>query len=93
MPYCEWCSEQMESDNQTAMLINSPMTFSTAFREAMHRYSLRGSDLSKRSGLNASQISQFRAGQNIRVATLEKLLAAMPQEAQEYMLMLMARGE
>ncbi len=59
----------------------------------MHRYQLRGSELAKRSGLSASQISKFRAGQNINVATLEKVLAAMPQEAQEYMLMLVAQGE
>jgi transcriptional regulator with XRE-family HTH domain len=69
------------------------MKFSTAFREAMFRYGLRGSDLSKRSGVSNAQISKFKSGQNINVATMEKLLAAMPQDAREYMLMLVAQGE
>ena len=75
------------------MLMNSSMKFSTAFREAMFRYELRGSELSKRSGVSNAQISKFRSGQNITIATLEKLLAAMPQEAREYMLTLVAQGE
>lgn len=70
----------MEADYQTPMLMNSPMTFSTAFREAMSRYRLRGSDLSKRSGISASQISRFRAGQNISVASLVLTLMECSEE-------------
>jgi predicted transcriptional regulator len=83
----------MGAHYQTAMLMNSSMKFSTAFREAMFRYELRGSDLSKRSGVSNAQISKFKSGQNINVTTMEKLLAAMPQEAREYMLTLVAQSE
>jgi hypothetical protein len=69
------------------------MNFSTAFREAMHRYNLKGSNLSQRSGLRPGQISKFRSGHRINVATLENLLAAMPKEARKYMLMLVAQGK
>lgn len=83
----------MGAHYQTTMLMNSSMKFSTAFREAMFRYELRGSDLSNRSGVSAAQISNFKSGKNINVTTVEKLLAAMPQEAREYMLTLVAQGE
>ncbi|OKH43456.1 hypothetical protein NIES30_24920 [Phormidium tenue NIES-30] len=73
--------------------MNSSMKFSTAFREAMFRYELRGSDLAKRSGVTNAQISRFKSGQNINVDTMEKLLDVMPQEAREYMLTLVAQGE
>jgi transcriptional regulator with XRE-family HTH domain len=59
------------------MLMNSSMKFSSAFRETMFRYELRGSELSKRSGVSNAQISKFRSGQNVTIATLEKLLSAL----------------
>jgi hypothetical protein len=52
----------------------------------MHRFDLKGVDLARKSGLKNSHISKFRAEQNIRVETLEKILAAMPIEARRYML-------
>jgi transcriptional regulator with XRE-family HTH domain len=65
--------------------------FFEAFRETMHRFNLSGSDLAESSGVSMSQISRFRGGQNVRVETVEQLLAAMPQEAREYMLALVAK--
>ena len=70
------------------------MKISDAFREAVHKFHLRGSDLAQQSGLTTAQISNFRNGQqNIRIDSLEKLLDAMPQEACEYMLSLIAQRE
>ncbi|MGB6013750.1 MAG: helix-turn-helix domain-containing protein [Nodosilinea sp.] len=69
------------------------MRFYEAFKEAMHRFDLKGVDLSQKSGLNPSQISQFRGDQNIRIETLEKILFAMPQEAREYMLSLVSPND
>jgi transcriptional regulator with XRE-family HTH domain len=66
--------------------------FSDAFRETVHRFNLKGSDLAQGSGLTNAQVSNFRNGQNLRIDTVEKLLAAMPQEAREYMLSLVATG-
>jgi hypothetical protein len=40
--------------------------------------------------LTDAKISTFRNGGNIRIDTLEKILAAMPQEAREYLLSLVA---
>jgi len=56
----------------------------------MYRFDLKGADIAERSGLTAAQISLFRRGQNIRIDNLEKVLEAMPQEAKEYMLLLVA---
>ncbi|MGF1566867.1 MAG: helix-turn-helix domain-containing protein [Nodosilinea sp.] len=57
----------------------------------MYRYDLSGADLAETSGVSMSQISRFRGGLNVRVDTLEHLLAAMPPEAREYMLSLVAK--
>lgn len=69
------------------------MRFYEAFKETMHRFDLKGVELSKNSGLKPSQISKFRGDQNIRIETLEKILFAMPQEAREYMLSLVAPND
>ena len=59
----------------------------------MHRFDLSGADLAEKSGISMSQISRFRGGQNVRAATIEALLDAIPQEAREYMLSLVAKGD
>jgi predicted transcriptional regulator len=59
----------------------------------MHRFDLKGIDLAKKSGLKNSHISKFRAEQNIRIDTLERILAAMPTEARRYMLNLVAEDD
>lgn len=69
------------------------MKFFEAFKETVYRFDLKGSELAELSGLTVSQISRFRQGQNIRIETLERLLAAMPPEAQEYMLLLVVHGD
>ncbi|MBD2108174.1 hypothetical protein [Nodosilinea sp. FACHB-13] len=69
------------------------MKFSTALHKAMFRYELRGSDLLNRSDVSAAQTSKFKPGQDINVAIMEKLLAAMTQEALDYMLMLVTQGK
>lgn len=66
------------------------MKFSEAFKETMYRFNLKGADIAERSGLTTAQISLFRNGQNIRIDNLERILKAMPQEAKEYMLLLVA---
>lgn len=67
--------------------------FSEAFKETMHRFDLKGADIAERSGLTAAQISLFRKGQNLRIDNLERILEAMPQEAKEYMLLLVAGND
>ena len=64
------------------------MKFAEAFRETMFRYNLQGKDLAIKSGLTETQISRFRNGDNLRIDSIEKLLAVMPTEAREYMLLL-----
>jgi predicted transcriptional regulator len=69
------------------------MNFSTAFCQTLEHYNLNNVDLCRNSGISLSRFSLFKKGQNVRVDTLEKLLAAMPQEAREYMVLLVARSE
>ncbi|HEY9646852.1 MAG TPA: helix-turn-helix transcriptional regulator [Chroococcidiopsis sp.] len=69
------------------------MKFSKAFREAMFRFKLKGSDIAERSGLTTAQVSQFRNGKNLRIDSLEKILDAMPQEARDYMLSLIPQPD
>lgn len=66
------------------------MRFSDAFRETLHRFDLKASDVAMQSGLTRSRLSQFRNGTNIRIDTLEKILDALPAEARMYMLKLVA---
>ena len=64
------------------------MKFSEAFRETMFRFRLKGADIAERSGLTTTQISKFRNGGNLNTDSLERVLNALPSEAQEYMLLL-----
>lgn len=66
------------------------MKFAEAFRETLFRFNLTGADIADKSGLTPTQISNFRNGQNLRIDSVEKLLAALPQDAREYMLLLVA---
>ena len=67
------------------------MKFSEAFNETMFRFGLKGTDLAARSGLTETQISQFRNGKNLRVDSLEKILAALTSDQRDYLLGLVAR--
>jgi predicted transcriptional regulator len=73
--------------------MNNPMNFSSACCQTLEHFNLNSADLCQRSGVSLSRFSNFKTGFNIRVDTLESLLAAMPQEAREYMVLLVARGE
>lgn len=66
--------------------------FSEAFREVMFRYDLKGNELAKKSGLTEKQISRFRNGENLRIDSVEKILEALPPEAREYLLILVAQN-
>jgi transcriptional regulator with XRE-family HTH domain len=62
-------------------------SFSEAFKETMFRFKLSGADISEKSGLTPSQISNFRNGHNLRADSVEKLLAAMPPDARRFMVL------
>lgn len=64
--------------------------FSEAFKETMFRFDLTGAEIAERSGLTTAQISQFRNGRNIRIDNLERILAALPLNAREYLFSLVA---
>jgi transcriptional regulator with XRE-family HTH domain len=59
----------------------------------MFRFSLKGNELAKRSGLTETQISDFRNGKNLRMDSVEKILKALSPEAREYMLILVLRED
>jgi transcriptional regulator with XRE-family HTH domain len=63
-------------------------SFSEAFKETMFRFNLSGSEIAEKSGLTPSQISNFRNGHNLRVDSVEKLLAAMPVDARKYLVLM-----
>ena len=67
------------------------MRFSEAFRETLFRFNLKGADLAERSGLTPTQISKFRNGENLRIDSVERILAALPEDAREYMLLLVVQ--
>lgn len=67
--------------------------FSDAFRETMHRFRLKGVDIADKAGLAPVRISEFRQGANLHIKNLEHILNALPQEAREYMLGLVARPD
>jgi transcriptional regulator with XRE-family HTH domain len=69
------------------------MRFSEAFRETMFRFGLTGIDIAEKSGLTPTQVSRFRSGANLRIDSVERILAVLPPEAREYMLMLVAQQE
>lgn len=61
------------------------MTFANALMHTMTEFKLKGTELSKKSGVSKNTISAFRqGGQSLTVDNLEKLLDAMPEEARMY---------
>ncbi len=65
--------------------LDSCMNFATALRHTMSEFRLTGTELSQKSGVHQNTISAFRqGGQSLSVENLEKLIAAMPEEAREY---------
>jgi transcriptional regulator with XRE-family HTH domain len=67
------------------------MRFSEAFRETLFRFNIKGADLAERSRLTPTQISKFRNGENLRIDSVERILEALPNEAREYMLLLVVQ--
>jgi transcriptional regulator with XRE-family HTH domain len=64
------------------------MRFSEAFRETLFRFNIKGADLAERAGVTPTQIGKFRNGGNLRIDSVERILAALPSEAREYMMLL-----
>jgi transcriptional regulator with XRE-family HTH domain len=64
------------------------MKFSEAFRETMFRFNLKGAELAEKTGLTPTQISKFRNGENLRIDSVERILEALPENAREYMMLL-----
>lgn len=56
----------------------------------MYRFDLSGVEIAKRSGLTPAQVSNFRNGHNLRIDSVERILQAMPAEARQFMLSLVA---
>ncbi|NJN85567.1 MAG: hypothetical protein HC881_03660 [Leptolyngbyaceae cyanobacterium SL_7_1] len=69
------------------------MKFSEAFRETLFRFNLKGADLADKSGLTPTQISKFRNGDNLRIDSVERILGALPDEARQYMLLLVLQQD
>jgi DNA-binding Xre family transcriptional regulator len=64
--------------------------FSEAFDEMMFRFKLKATDISVRSGVSESQISQFRKGKNVRIDTIQRILRALTPAQRKFMLDLVA---
>jgi len=58
----------------------------------MFRFGLTGTEVAERSGLTPTQISKFRNGENLRIDSVERILEALPGEAREYMILLVAQN-
>jgi len=67
--------------------------FSDAFKETVFRFALKGAEIAERSGLTEAQVSNFKGGSNLRIDSVEKILAALPLEARLYMLGLVANDD
>jgi len=56
-----------------------------AFNETIGHFNLSARDIASKAGLHESAVSNFRSGRkDITVGTLERLLAALPEDAREY---------
>jgi transcriptional regulator with XRE-family HTH domain len=61
------------------------MKFSEAFDKTLKQFSLTGKALALQSGVTEASISRFRRGErDIQAENLERLINALPIEAQEY---------
>lgn len=62
------------------------MKFSDAFDDTIRHFQITAKELSARSGVAESSISRFRRGEReIQSDSLERLIAALPQDAQQYL--------
>jgi predicted transcriptional regulator len=56
-----------------------------AFDKALSQFDIKNRDLQHQTGVHESSISRFRRGErDLHVAVLEKLLLALPPEAQQF---------
>lgn len=70
------------------------MNFSDAFDQTLTHFSIKGKDIAAESGLTEAAVSRFRNGeQDIKASSLEKLLAALPAEAKQYLFFKLLVGE
>jgi transcriptional regulator with XRE-family HTH domain len=70
------------------------MNFSDAFDQTLTHFSIKGKDIAAESGLTEAAVSRFRNGdQDIKASSLEKLLAALPVEAKQYLFFKLLVGE
>ena len=62
------------------------ISFVQAFNETLLYFKITAKDMSARSGVRESTISEFRTGKSeARISTLEALVNALPDEARNYM--------
>lgn len=60
--------------------------FCTALDVTLKEFGIKGRQLSESSGITDSAISKFRSGQkDLELGTYEKLVDALPREAQHYL--------
>jgi hypothetical protein len=69
--------------------VGHTVRFYEAFVATLAHFNLKGVDLVEEGEVNASQISRFRQGGNLRIQSVEKIMATLPPEAQVYMLKLL----
>ncbi len=60
------------------------MDLGKSFDQTLKRFGISAAWLSRESGVNAQMISRFRNGKEVQTDTLEKLLAVLPFEMQQY---------
>ena len=65
------------------------MDFGEALRRTMFEYRVTGRDLASKTGINPSQISEFKNGRvSLSIPNLELLIQALDDDARAYMLSL-----
>jgi DNA-binding Xre family transcriptional regulator len=66
------------------ILTNNMQTFE-AFDKTLSHFDIKNRELQNKTGVNESSISRFRRGErDLQVATLEKLIQALPHQAQQF---------
>jgi hypothetical protein len=63
--------------------------FYEAFAATLAHFNLKAVNLVEDGEVDASQISRFRQGGNLRIQSVERIMAALPPEAQVYMMKLL----
>jgi hypothetical protein len=70
------------------------MKFSEAFNSTLDHFQINATSISAASGVRAATISEFRRGmREIHTDNLEKLIAALPQDAKQYLFLHALVGE